>query len=116
MNIAEIKKEIEIPDNVTANYENEILTIKGEKGELKRTYSHPKLNVLIKDKKIIVQGKNLRRKQKALIGTYEAHIKNMIKGVTEGFEYKMKTVFSHFPIKTTVEDKYFIIQNFLGER
>ena len=28
----------------------------------------------------------------------------------------MKTVFSHFPIKTMVEGNKFIIQNFLGER
>ena len=40
----------------------------------------------------------------------------MNKGVTKGFEYKMKTVFSHFPIKTSVEGNEFIIQNFLGER
>ena len=40
----------------------------------------------------------------------------MIKGVTEEFEYKMKTVFSHFPIKTSIEENEFIIQNFLGER
>jgi large subunit ribosomal protein L6 len=40
----------------------------------------------------------------------------MIKGVSQGFEYKMKTVFSHFPIKTSVEGNEFIIQNFLGER
>jgi large subunit ribosomal protein L6 len=40
----------------------------------------------------------------------------MIKGVTQGYECKMKTVFSHFPIKTSVEGKQLIIQNFLGER
>ena len=40
----------------------------------------------------------------------------MIKGVTEGYECKMKTVFSHFPIKTSVEGNQLIIQNFLGER
>ena len=40
----------------------------------------------------------------------------MIKGVNEEFEYSMKTVFSHFPIKTSVEGNKFIIQNFLGER
>ncbi len=28
----------------------------------------------------------------------------------------MKTVFAHFPIKTSVEGDAFIIQNFLGER
>ena len=57
-----------------------------------------------------------RKKQKALTGTFVAHINNMIKGVTEEFEYKMKTVFSHFPIKTSVEGNEFVIQNFLGER
>jgi large subunit ribosomal protein L6 len=41
---------------------------------------------------------------------------NMIHGVTEGFQYKMKTVYSHFPIKTNVEGNTFVIQNFLGER
>ena len=28
----------------------------------------------------------------------------------------MKTVYSHFPIKTSVEGNLFVIQNFLGER
>ncbi len=41
---------------------------------------------------------------------------NMMHGVSKGFEYKMKTVFSHFPIKTAVEGEEFVIQNFLGER
>jgi large subunit ribosomal protein L6 len=40
----------------------------------------------------------------------------MIQGVTEGFEYKMKTVYSHFPIKTTLQEKQIIIDNFLGEK
>jgi large subunit ribosomal protein L6 len=39
----------------------------------------------------------------------------MIKGVTEGFEYGMKIVYSHFPMKTTVKKDGFIIENFLGE-
>jgi len=112
----EIKKEIKIPEKVTANLENNILVIKGEKGELKRTFAHPLIDIKISDNKITIKGKNVRRKQKALIGTYVAHINNMIKGVNEGFEYKMKTVFSHFPIKTSVEEGTFVIQNFLGER
>jgi len=116
MKIPEIKKEIKIPEGVTANLENNVLTIKGEKGEIKRSFSHPLVSVKISNKNIIVEGKNVRRKQKALIGTFTAHIKNMIKGTTEGFEYKMKTVFSHFPIKTSVENDVFVIQNFLGER
>ena len=116
MNIKEVKREIGLPENVTATIENSEITIKGQKGELKRVFSHPQLKIKIENNKIIIIGKDIRRKQKALIGTVVAHIKNMIKGVNEGFEYKMKTVFSHFPIKTSVEGNTFVIQNFLGER
>ena len=111
-----IKEQITIPDGVTITIENNILTVKGEKGELKRTFSHPKINIKIKENSVEINGNDVRRKELALIGTIKAHIKNMIRGVTEGFEYKMKTVFSHFPIKTSVEGNEFIIQNFLGER
>ncbi len=114
--IAELKEQINIPEGVTATLENNQLTIKGEKGELKRTFSHPKISISISNNNIEINSKDVRRKEKALIGTFIAHIKNMIKGVTEGFEYRMKTVFSHFPIKTSVDGNNFIIQNFLGER
>jgi len=116
VNITEIKEQVTIPDSVTATIEKDIITIKGEKGELSRTFSHPKISVKINGKVVEIQGKDVRRKGKALIGTFVAHINNMIKGVTEGFEYKMKTVFSHFPIKTSVDGNDFVIQNFLGER
>jgi large subunit ribosomal protein L6 len=110
------KLDIKIPDGVTATVENNTVTIKGEKGELSRCFSHPKIELKLNDKVIEIHGREIRRKEKAFIGAIEAHIRNMIKGVTKGYEYKMKTVFSHFPIKTSVEGNKFIIQNFLGER
>jgi len=116
MNIPEVKKQITVPDGVTASFENNVLTIKGEKGELSRTFIHPKIEMKVNGNIVEINSKKVRRKEKALIGTFVAHIKNMIKGVTEGFEYKMKTVFSHFPIKTSVEGNEFVVQNFLGER
>ena len=38
-------------------------------------------------------------KQSAILFTIAKHIKNMIKGVTLGFRYKMHTVKKHFPIE-----------------
>ena len=113
---AEIKEQITIPDGITVTLENDILTIKGEKGKLSRIFSHPKIDVKVTGNVVEIYSKDVRRREKALIGTFVAHINNMIKGITEGFEYKLKTVFSHFPIKTSVENNEFIIQNFLGER
>jgi large subunit ribosomal protein L6 len=114
--IEKSKTEVKIPDGVKVTIENNIIHIKGEKGELTRYFSHPKIELKINNNVFEIHGKNIRRKEKAIIGTISAHINNMIKGVTKGFEYQMKTVFSHFPIKTLVEGNQFIIQNFLGER
>jgi large subunit ribosomal protein L6 len=40
----------------------------------------------------------------------------MVIGVTRGFTYKVKIVFSHFPISVKVKDKMILIENFTGER
>ena len=114
--VTELKEKITIPEKIKAAFENNLLTINGEKGSLSRVFSHPAIDMKINGNIIEIICKNARRKDKALVGTFVAHIKNMIKGVNEGFEYKMKTVFSHFPIKTSVEGSEFVIQNFLGER
>ena len=114
--LTDIKIEISIPENIDISIENDLITIKGDKGTISKSFSHPKININLKDKKVAIICKNPRKKHKALSGTFNAHINNMIKGVSEEFEYSMKTVFSHFPIKTSVEENKFIIQNFLGER
>ncbi|MDI9609908.1 MAG: 50S ribosomal protein L6 [Archaeoglobaceae archaeon] len=56
-----------------------------------------------------------KAKYKAVVGTYTAHINNLIKGVKEGFEYKLKVFYAHFPVKLRVSGNEVIIENFLGE-
>jgi large subunit ribosomal protein L6 len=40
----------------------------------------------------------------------------MITGVTKGFTYKLKIVFSHFPISVKLKEKTVLVENFTGER
>jgi large subunit ribosomal protein L6 len=40
----------------------------------------------------------------------------MMIGVTKGYTYKLKVVFSHFPVTVKVDKDKVLIQNFLGER
>ena len=40
----------------------------------------------------------------------------MITGVTKGFTYKMKIVYSHFPITVKIENRAVLVENFTGER
>ena len=107
---------VEIPEKVDAILEGRVVTIKGEKGELTRDFSHAPINIQL-DKKIVTVHANWpRKKEAALVGTVRSHIENMVKGVTKGFTYKMKIVFSHFPITVKIQGKTFTINNFTGER
>ncbi|MEJ2271359.1 MAG: 50S ribosomal protein L6 [Candidatus Bathyarchaeota archaeon] len=107
---------VEIPEKVDALLEGRVITIKGEKGELTRDFSHAPININLNEKIVTVQANWPRKKEAALVGTVRSHIENMIKGVTKGFTYKMKIVFSHFPITVKIQGKTFTINNFTGER
>ncbi|MGQ4833172.1 MAG: 50S ribosomal protein L6 [Candidatus Asgardarchaeia archaeon] len=109
-------KEVEIPDGITINIEGKKVTVSGPKGELSKDFSHTVVNLRKSDNKVIVEYLFPTRREKAQVGTVAAHIKNMIKGVSEGFIYKMKMVYSHFPFTVKVEGKNVVIENFLGER
>ena len=56
------------------------------------------------------------RKQLATVRTVCSHVENMIVGVTRGFLYKMRFVYSHFPINVSLGGENVEIRNFLGER
>jgi len=107
---------VEIPEGVHGALEGRLITIKGEKGELTRDFSHAPIRIRIEGKTVTVQASWPRKKEAALVGTVSSHIQNMIKGVTQGFTYKLKIVFSHFPITVEIKEKTLTIKNFTGER
>jgi len=112
----EAVKTIEIPNNVDVKVEGRMVTIKGEKGTLTRNFSEAPVSLLQEDKTIKVQANWPRKKEAAVVGTVGSHIQNMILGVTKGFTYKLKIVFSHFPISVKVKEDTVSIENFTGER
>jgi large subunit ribosomal protein L6 len=111
-----IDREVEIPSGVNLEIKGNVLHVKGPKGELKRNFTHPRLDLVLKDGKIFVHCDKPKRSELGLTGTWAAHIKNMIAGVVDGYNYKMRIIFSHFPIKTSVKGNELLIENFLGER
>ncbi|MBU0536356.1 MAG: 50S ribosomal protein L6, partial [Nanoarchaeota archaeon] len=69
-----------------------------------------------KDNVLIIKAKNACKKEKTVMGTFRAHIKNMIKGVNEGHIYKLKICSGHFPMNVAMSGKDFSVSNFLGEK
>ncbi|WNY25572.1 50S ribosomal protein L6 [Methanolapillus millepedarum] len=107
---------VEIIPGVTVKYENHIMTVKGPKGQNVREFYYPGIDIAVNGAEITVDTENPKKQYKAMVGTFASHLKNMIHGVTEGFEYKMTIVYSHFPMQTKVNGKTFVISNFLGEK
>jgi large subunit ribosomal protein L6 len=107
---------VEIPAGVQVRLEGEDVIVSGKGHTLRRTLSHPRVRIVVEGKAVKVRCEFPRRKEAALFGTFAAHLRNMMVGVTEGFDYEMKIVYSHFPLKATVKGSEFIIENFLGEK
>lgn len=114
----EIKKTVAIPDDVAVSIDGRMVTISGPKGEVARELWYPHITIQqIEDAiSVDVDAAMIRKKQKAMVGTLASHIKNMVDGVTHGYRYRMKMVYSHFPVQLRIDDGKFIIGNFLGER
>ncbi len=109
-------KELKIPQEVTVTVDNKKVEVSGEKGSLEKSFALREIKIEKIENKIKVSSESDRRKVKSLVGTVLAHIRNMITGVTKGYTYRLKVVFSHFPVTVKVEGDKVLIQNFLGER
>ena len=112
----ELFKEIEIPEGIEAEVDGNRIRIKGPEGENSRGFAIRDLKLTKEGNKIIVGSKKATKKEKKLMNTMAAHIKNMILGTQKKFEYELKAVFSHFPITIDVNGQEVLIKNFLGEK
>ena len=110
------KETFEIPEGIQVELESHTLKVKGEKGELQKQIIIPKVLIKKEDKIISFTSKYDTKKEKRLVNTFKAHINNMVKGVTEGYSYKLKICSGHFPITVELKDKQLIIKNFFGEK
>lgn len=116
MRALEAIKTIEVPNGVEVKVDGRIVSVKGEKGALTRDFSEAPVTIRFEGKEVTVQASWPRKREAALVGTVCSHIQNMITGVTKGYVYKLKIVFSHFPISVRVKENMVSIENFTGER
>lgn len=112
------KRTIEIPQEVQLEVNKHVYTFKGPKGKLQRKLYSPNIKITIKDNKLILEPnvKKPTKREKVMINTTEAHLRNLIKGAIEGFTYKLKICSGHFPMTVTSNNKEVITKNFLGEK
>lgn len=78
------KKPIDVPAGVTVKVENNLVTVKGPKGELQRQIHHS-MKVTLDNGVITVERPDDEKENRALHGLSRTLIHNMVEGVTNGF-------------------------------
>jgi large subunit ribosomal protein L6 len=109
-------QEIEIPEEVEIEIGRNEISVKGPEGENHRKLNMRNIKIEKKEGKILIENPSVTRKEKRMINTITAHLKNMIQGVQKKFEYKLKVCSSHFPITIEIKGDKALIKNFLGEK
>lgn len=127
------RTEVTLPEEVSAEVDHLELTISGPDGEVTRRLWFPDVSVStgtttveeetddgeVEEREVdavVIESDEEDAKTTATIGTFESHVRNMIRGVSEGWEYRMEVLYSHFPMQVSVEGDEIVIENFLGER
>lgn len=101
------KKPIEIPKGVEVKIEDNVVIVKGPKGELQKKI-RPEIKVEVKENEILVSPEKETKKTNAFWGLTRTLIFNMIKGVTEGYEKKLEI--QGVGYKTNLEGEDLVLQ------
>ncbi|MBT8294898.1 MAG: 50S ribosomal protein L6 [Gramella sp.] len=84
------KSPVTIPEGVTVDHKDGVVTVKGKLGELKQEVKD--IDVKIEDNVITFERSSDKSDQKAKHGLYRALVNNMIEGVTNGYTKSLELV------------------------
>lgn len=107
-----------IPEEVTVDIKDKILSVVGPKGTNTYDFSHVMFLFGREENQITLTVYNARRIDIAKVGTCVGKIQKMIQGAIHGFAYRLKAAYKHFPISFDVQNngKKVGIKNFLGQK
>jgi large subunit ribosomal protein L6 len=107
---------LEIPEGISVSLEDRIISVKGKLGTIKKDFTKLPAFLTIENNIVKIEPYGTRRKDFAISKTAQSIINNMMKGVQNGYKYRMKIVFAHFPITVKIKDGKVHVENFFGER
>ena len=94
------KLPIAIPAGVTVTLKDDVVTVKGPKGELSQ-YVNPLITVTVEDNTVVVSRNSDEKQERSLHGLYRALINNMVVGVSEGYKKELELVGVGYRVSNT---------------
>ena len=111
-----LDSEIELPEGVSAKFKDGQVTVTGPLGKVSQDFSKIPVDLEIKGNTVKLVTHGARRKNRSIINTARSLVTNAVRGVTKGYEYKLKVIYAHFPVTVKVQGKKVVVENFYGER
>src|SRR3989304_5308784 len=100
-----LQRTITVPPQVTVEVEGRNVRAHGPLGSLQDDLSHLPVTITVKDSVVELVTRWPRKREAGMLGTAAAHVRNMIRGVNEGYRYSLRTVYAHFPVTVKMEEK-----------
>lgn len=85
------KLPISIPSGVTVSQKDNVVTVKGPKGELTQKVA-PEIEVKMDGDQLVLSRQSDERQIRSMHGLYRSLLNNMVKGVSEGFQKTLELV------------------------
>src|SRR3989344_5743070 len=109
----QLKDMVNIPAGVTVTVDQlGMVSCKGPKGEASKMLRNPLVDFTVEGDAVVFKTKRTTLRDKKMLYTVSAHVQNLVKGVTEGFTYKLKICSGHFPMNVSMKGKDFIVESF----
>jgi large subunit ribosomal protein L6 len=85
------KKPIEIPTGVTITINGDVITVKGPKGELTRSFNSD-IEIKVEENVINLSRPSESKEHRSIHGTTRSLLANMVEGVSKGFEKSLELI------------------------
>jgi len=112
-----VRELIGIPEGIEAKIEGNSLEIKGKEGAVKKEFRKD-IKINIEDSNIVLEKEGESKRERKLVMSARAHIRNIIEGVKQKYVYRLQICSVHFPMNVSVDKNKgeIVIKNFLGEK
>ncbi len=114
-------RELEVPPQVKVRVErigdfDYRVEAEGPLGKAYKELRNTPVNIEVRDGRLVFWVYNARKREYAQLRTVESTVRNLITGVLRGWRYRLKVIYTHFPMLVKVEGGRLVIENFLGRK
>src|SRR3989442_9573748 len=111
-----LEQSVKLPEGVTASLEGRSFAVKGKLGTIRKDFARINVEIQVEAGNVLIRPFSARKKDYTVSNTVHSLVRNMVKGVTRGYTYRLNVVYAHFPISVKTKGDTAVVYNFVRAR